>query len=306
MYQRPLFDLEDIFDKPLRRYELFFSVLDLGLLEKSSGVGRKPVSRAAILRALIFKNLRSIASLSDLSAELYERPALASILGFEPVDKPVPVERFSSYLKNINNSLLQEVRAYLVRKLIELKIVKGKYLSVDSCPIKANVRENNLKTNVSSRFVKERPPKNDPDCRIGVFSTFASGKTREEFFWGYCNHIVNDAQSEMPLCEVTLPASVRGTNVIIPQLEFVKEGLCVDPYAVMADSEYDSAAIIEYIAKNLGSRPRISKNPRGVPLLPQGLLPPVHLYALPVLRCFPVVSGEIRQKTESAISLSVL
>jgi len=57
MYQRSLFDLEDIFDKPLKRYELFFSVLDLSLLEKSSGVGRKTVSRAAILRALIFKNL---------------------------------------------------------------------------------------------------------------------------------------------------------------------------------------------------------------------------------------------------------
>ena len=58
MYQPALFDLEDIFDKPLRRYELFFSVLDLSLLEKGTSVGRKPVSRAAILRALIFKNLR--------------------------------------------------------------------------------------------------------------------------------------------------------------------------------------------------------------------------------------------------------
>ena len=68
MYQRSLFDLEDIFDKPLRRYELFFSALDFSLLEKGASIGRKPISRAAILRALIFKNLRSIASLSDLSA----------------------------------------------------------------------------------------------------------------------------------------------------------------------------------------------------------------------------------------------
>jgi len=58
MYQPALFDTGDIFDKPLRRYELFFSVLDLSLLEKGTSVGRKPVSRAAILRALIFKNLR--------------------------------------------------------------------------------------------------------------------------------------------------------------------------------------------------------------------------------------------------------
>ena len=262
MYQRSLFDLEDIFDKPLRRYELFFSTLDLSLLEKSSGVGRKPISRTAILRALIFKNLRSIASLSDLSAELYERPTLASILGFIPGDKPSPVERFSSYLKSTNNSILQEVRLMLVRKLIELKIVKGKYLSVDSCPIKANVKENNLKTNVRYRYLKDRPPKNDKDCRIGVFPTFTSGKAKVEFYWGYRNHIVNDTESEMPLCEVTLPANTRGTSVIIPQLEFVKGSLTLKPYAVMADSEYDSATIIEYIVKNLGARPRISRNPR--------------------------------------------
>ena len=236
MYQHPLFDLEDIFDKPLRRYELFFSVFDLSLLEKSSGVGRKPISRTAILRALIFKNLRSIASLSDLSAELYERPALASILGFEPGDKPIPVERFSSYLKGTDNTLLQEVRVSLVRKLIELKIIKGNYLSLDSCPIKANVKENNLKTSVRYRYLKENPPRNDPDCRIGVFPTFISGKTKVEFFWGYRNHIVNDAASELPLAEITLPANVRGTSVVLPQLEFVKENLFLEPRAVMADS----------------------------------------------------------------------
>jgi len=102
MYQPVLFDLKDIFDKPLRRYELFSSILDLTCMEKSPQVGRKPISRAALTRALIFKNLRSIATLSDLSAELYERSRLASILGFEPKEKPVPVERFSSYLKPLN------------------------------------------------------------------------------------------------------------------------------------------------------------------------------------------------------------
>ena len=80
--------------------------------------------------------------------KLYERPTLASILGFIPGDKPVPVERFSSYLKNADNKLLQKLRISLVEKLIELKVIKGKYLSADSCPIKANVKENNLKTNV--------------------------------------------------------------------------------------------------------------------------------------------------------------
>ena len=74
MYHPVLFDTRDIFDKPLKKYELFFSKLDLTCLEKSSQLGRKPINRATLARTLIFKNLRSIASLIDLSSELYERP----------------------------------------------------------------------------------------------------------------------------------------------------------------------------------------------------------------------------------------
>ena len=98
----------------------------------------------------------------------------------------------------------------------------------------ANVKENNLKTGVRYRYFKKRPPKNDKDCRIGVFPTFTSGKAKVEFFWGYRNHIINDAESELPLVEITLPANVRGTSVVIPQLEFVKDDLDLNPCAVIA------------------------------------------------------------------------
>jgi len=225
MSQQPLFKLEEIFDRPLKKYELFFSILDLFNLDKTSYLGRKPIKRSAITKALIFKNLRSIANLSDLSAELYERPALAQVLGFEPGDKPIPVERFSCFLKETDNKLLQEVRISLVKKLIGLGIIKGKYLSVDSCPIMANVRQNNLKTSVRSRFAQSKHPKNDPDCRLGILPTFTSGKAKAEFFWGYRNHIINDCVSELPLVETTLAANVRGTHVIIGQLEAVKDNL---------------------------------------------------------------------------------
>lgn len=74
------------------------------------------------------------------------------------------------------------------------------------------------------------------------------------------------ATQNFHLLQTTLPANVRGTHVIIGQLEAVKESLALKPSAVIADSEYDSSAIIEYIVKNLGAKPRISLNPRrGVP-----------------------------------------
>lgn len=108
MYQRILFDPEDIFRQPLKKYELSFSLLDLSCLELPRKVGRKPISNAALARALIFKN---------------------------------------------------------------------------------------LKTNIRYRFCKEKPPKNDPDCQLGIFPTFPSGKKNVQFFWGYRNHIINDVVS---------------------------------------------------------------------------------------------------------------
>ena len=41
MVQQPLFNLEEIFDRPLKKYELFFSILDLSSLDKVSLVRKK-------------------------------------------------------------------------------------------------------------------------------------------------------------------------------------------------------------------------------------------------------------------------
>lgn len=195
MYQQILFDPDDIFRQPLKKYELSFSLLDLSCLELPRKVGRKPISHAALARALIFKNLRSLQTLSDLVAELHERPGLSLILGFKHSATLLPVERFSSYLRDTDNLMFQKVRESLVKKLIQLKIIGGDYLSLDTCPIKANVKQNNLKTNIRYRFCKEKPPKNGPGCRLGVFPTFSSGKKNVQFFWGYRNHIINDVVS---------------------------------------------------------------------------------------------------------------
>ena len=44
---------------------------------------------------------------------------------------------------------------------------------------------------------------------------------------------------------------------------FIKEPLGLQPKAVIGDSEYDSATIIEYIVKELCAKLRIAKNIRG-------------------------------------------
>jgi len=261
MYQKILFHPDEIFQEPLKKYELFFSLLDLSCLGSVKQAGRRPISRAALMRALIFKNLRSLATLSDLAAELDERPSLSLLLGLKP--GRLPVERFSSFLQDTDHLGFCKIRESLVKKLIHLQVIKGHYLSLDACPIQAKVRENNLKTNVKNRFCKEIPPRHDPEARLGVVATFPSAKKKVQFFWGYRNHMINDAVSELPLVEITLPANVRGTSVVLSQFCFVKEQLGLSPKAVIGDSEYDSAKIIESIVKELHARARIAKNIRG-------------------------------------------
>ena len=70
----------------------------------------------------------------------------------------------------------------------------------------------------------------------GFFPLLSRVRPRFKFFWGYRNHIINDCGSELPLAEITLAANVRGTSVIIPQLDFVKDNLSLNPVAVIADS----------------------------------------------------------------------
>lgn len=221
MYQKILFHPDEIFQEPLKKYELFFSLLDLSCLGSVKQVGRRPISRAALTRALIFKNLRSLATLSDLAAELEERPGLSFLLGLKA--GRLPVERFSSFLQDTDHLWFQKIRDSLVKKLIHLRVIKGHYLSLDACPIQAKVKENNLKTSMKNRFCKEIPPRHDPEARLGVMATFPSSKKKVQFFWGYRNHMINDAVSELPLVEITLPANVRGTSVVQSQFRFVKE-----------------------------------------------------------------------------------
>ena len=112
----PLFKAEDL--PPRARYEKLFENLP-SLPDLSKATGRPPFSRDAILRALIYKNLRGLPSLTDLVFELENNPVMAEVLGFCP-GRPAPSkERFSQFLRTLSHVDLQAVRLTLVRCLIQ-------------------------------------------------------------------------------------------------------------------------------------------------------------------------------------------
>lgn len=71
----------------------------------------------------MFKNLRSLPTLSDLVAELNRQPSLSFILGLKPRTKVLPVVGFYSFLRDIENLWFQKIREsikYLLNQMIKL------------------------------------------------------------------------------------------------------------------------------------------------------------------------------------------
>ena len=160
--QKLLFKVKTVFNlEPLEKYEILFSFLDTSSLEILEilypSTGRPPIAYEALLKALVYKNIKNISYLSDLVRELQDNPDLALVFGFYPLRLPC-VENFSAFLGDTENSIFQEVRDSLVSKLIKLKEIKGTHLTFDSSNIPVKVKENKLKTFIKDRFDKTNKP----------------------------------------------------------------------------------------------------------------------------------------------------
>ncbi len=198
--QKLLFKAKTVFNlRPLEKYEILFSFLDTSPLEiLYPSTGRPPIPYEALLKALIYKNIKNVSYLSDLARELQDNPDLALVFGFHPLRLPC-VENFSAFLRDTENSIFQKVRDSLVSKLIELKEIKGIYLTFDSSNILAKVKENNLKTSIKDRFDKTKKPKGDPESRLSIMVHFPKPFQKEfKYFWGYRNFVLSDALSAPP------------------------------------------------------------------------------------------------------------
>lgn len=263
--QKVLLSAEYLMDiNPLKKYELLFDNLNCHPIEKPVSMGRPPVSKSGLLRALIYKNLKPLPTLYDLAVELVDNPSISFKCGLNPTKNHLPlVERLSSFLRDTSNDSLQQIRISLLKELIQLGQIKGKFLSIDSCPILANVKENNLKTSVKDRFDKTRIPKGDSDCRLGIIIHFPKPfKKEEHFFWGYRNHVITDTLSELPVCESTKPANVSESKMFIPLFSQISKDFNLAIEGVLGDAIYDAEYILNFIIKELKAKPYIARNPR--------------------------------------------
>lgn len=260
-----LFPITELAEIVLKKYDLLFNFLDCSPIENVPDPrgGRPSVFRPALLKALIYKNLKTLTNLSDLITDLSENPSLSQKCGFDPLKPIPPVERFSSFMRDTPNQKIQSIRLQLVSELIAASVITGKYMAIDSCNILANVRENNLKTSAQNRFDKSKPPKGDQDARLGMMVRFPKPfEKKVQPFWGYRNHAITDTLSELPIHEATKPANFVDHVMFIPLFKEHLKLVGLLPEAVAGDAIYDCEDILRFIIDELHAQPVIPKNPR--------------------------------------------
>jgi len=104
--------------------------------------GRPPVPYEALLKAIVYKDIKNVSYLSDLVRKLQDNPDLALVFGFHPLHLPY-VEKFSAFLGDTENRIFQKVRNYLVSKLIEIKRLRE--LILPSTPLISQLKRTTLK-----------------------------------------------------------------------------------------------------------------------------------------------------------------
>ena len=262
----------------------------------SPGRGRPRTNPNALLRCFVYRCLRRLPTLSDLTFALAENPSLVEAVGFDPL-KPLPsLERFSAWMRTTPNATLQRLRLTLVSQLLQTGAIRGETVALDSCPVPAPVRQNNLKTSVKDRFNKERFPPNDPQARLGVYRSYASPTRNIAYFWGYRNHVAVDYHSELPLTEQTHPANQHESRFAIPLLQSCAQQLSLPLRLVCADSAYNSEKILAFIFQQLAAQPVIAPNARYQPnpdfrVQGQNVICPANLEMAPRGRMTPKKTG---------------
>jgi hypothetical protein len=193
-------------DAVVQRYRTLFALFDWTALQpavKPSGPGRPAHPSSAYLKALLVRIGEHLSSTPRWRTYLLDHPLLVLELGFRPhldltepygfrVGKTVPsIGHLNAILRSLDSRKLSDLFAQTVQALQAEIPGLGEVVAYDVKHIYANVKENNPRVYLQDRYCKDRQPKGDPDCRVGVKRSTnqeqPDGSTKEvkEYLWGY-------------------------------------------------------------------------------------------------------------------------
>ena len=254
-------------------YNELFMNLDLSCIpEYNSKTGRTGYSNHAMICAFIVMKCEGFSQISDLLDFLSNNLIIAYYCGFNVMDKLPSYAKFTRFIREFDNDVLQTVMQSQVLKAVDLTLVDPSFIALDATPVKANVSNNNPKSFKKDKFSKNIQPKADKDCRLGVQT--ASNQHDEknyEFYWGYKNHILVDCISGLPICELTTSANVSDSSVTLDMLKKANSFLPLSECSFLADKAYDVKAIYNTVRNTyngdcfIALNKRNTKNPKKLP-----------------------------------------
>jgi len=350
----PIIPFSRLFDQPtlqhllatdavVQRYRRLFALFDWTALDppaKPSSPGRPAHPPSAYVKALLVRIGEHLSSTPRWRTYLQDHPRLLLELGFRPhldvsepygfrVSKTVPsVRHLNAILRSLDPGLLAELFAQTVHALQAEIPGLGEVVAYDVKHIYANVKENNPRVYVKDRFCKERQPKGDPDCRVGVKRSTnqeqPDGSTKEvkEYLWGYGSGVAaatSPDYGDVVMAENTL--TFKQADVTYYRPLYLRTVVTLDqfPIHVTADAAFDYWYVYETVAHGSGigaialnshGHEHVPRDPDGTPYCSAGLRmqPPCQFdhtngYRAQRFRCpllFPERTGQTCQHEQFA------
>lgn len=267
-------------------YDELFLNLDLSeLAAATAATGRKGFPKEAMLCAFIVMKCEGFSQITDLADYLDNNRLIAHYCGFNICKELPSYWTYDRFIRKLDNELLQKVMQSQVLKLVELGIIDTSFIGLDSTPVAANTRQNNPKSFTKNKFSKDKQPKADKDCSLGVHTASNQHNERSfEFYWGYKNHVLVDLMTGLPVSELTTGANISDATVAIEMLERTNRFLSVKECSFIADKAYDTKSIYNtvknvyegecFIPLNTRNTKNVKKLPIGNPICDAGLAMP--------------------------------
>ena len=138
---------------------------------------------------------------------------------------------------------------------MDLGVVSGRYITLDTCPVPIQFKESNLKTWVRGRFSKMHLPNADPEAGPAAMVKYLRPfKKKPTYSWGMrTTFYPMVSQSFLPLSQPSL---------LIPLIQELKEQVELHPQAVVADAAYDRESNLKFMVYQLKEKPIIARNLR--------------------------------------------
>lgn len=297
--------LMHLHDPLVQRYHTFFGQIDWSVVpepsQDPSRPGKRPHPQSAYIKAFLIKIMEGLQTCSRLRRFLIEHPLFVLEIGFRPMlawDKPygfdvehtVPTERWLREKQHtLDHRVLQDVLRTTVWALQKEIPGLGETVAFDVKHVYAWVRENNPREHIRDRFCKDRQPKGDPDCKLGVKRSTNQVKkdgtkeVKKEYLWGYGSGVATatfPVYGEVVFADLTLPFNEGDVSYYLSLYIQTVATLGFFPTNITADAAFDAWYVYQTVVHHGGiaaiplnqhAHPTYTRAADGVPFCPKKL-----------------------------------